>query len=57
MKSKNALLAISVLFLVMAGAFSVVLWEDVSLAAKVSFFGSGFGSGVAASQWIAKRSK
>jgi hypothetical protein len=57
MKSNNALLAVSILFLVIAGAFSVVLWNDVSLAAKIAFFFCGFGSGISAGRWIAKRSK
>lgn len=57
MKSNNALLAISILFLVFAGAFSVVLWKDVSLAAKIALFVCGFGSGISAGQWIARRSR
>ncbi len=57
MKSNNALLGVSILFLVFAIAFSVVLWKDVSLAAKLAFFACGFGSGISAGQWIAKRSK
>jgi hypothetical protein len=57
MKSNNALLGVSILFLVFAVVFSIVLWKDVSLAAKLAFFACGFGSGISAGQWIAKRSK
>ena len=57
MKSSNAFLGLSIMFLVFAAVFSVVLWNDVSLAAKIAFFVLGFGSGIAAGQWIAKRSK
>ena len=56
MKSGNYLIALAILFLVLAAAFSVVFWEDVSLAAKIGFFALGFGSGVTAGQWLAKRS-
>ena len=57
MKSKNAFLGISIMFLVFAVVFSVVIWKDLSLAAKITFFVLGFGSGIATGQWIAKRSK
>jgi hypothetical protein len=45
------------MFLVFAIVFSVVMWKDASLAAKIAFFALGFGSGIATGQWIAKRSK
>jgi hypothetical protein len=57
MKSSNAFLGLAIMFLVFAAVFSVVLWNDVSLAAKIAFFALGFGSGIATGQWIAKRSK
>ena len=57
MKSKNAFLGIATMFLVFAVVFSVVIWKDTSLAAKIAFFVLGFGSGIATGQWIAKRSK
>ena len=56
MKSNNYLIGLSILFFVFAAAFSVVFWGDVSLAAKVGFFALGFGSGVTAGQWFARRS-
>ena len=56
MKSNNYLIILSIVFLVFAGAFSVVFWGDVSLVAKIGLFVLGFGSGVAAGQWFAKRS-
>ena len=45
------------MFFVFAAAFSVVFWVDVSLAAKIGLFVLGFGSGVTAGQWLAKRSE
>ena len=57
MKSNNYLIGLSILFFVFAAAFSVVFWGDISLAAKVGFFALGFGSGVTAGQWFAKRSE
>jgi hypothetical protein len=56
MKSNNYWISLSILFLVFAAAFSVVFWEDVSLAAKIGLFALGFGSGVTAGQWLARRS-
>ena len=56
MKSNNYLIILSIVFLVFAGAFSVVFWGDVSLVAKIGLFVLGFGSGVTAGRWFAKRS-
>ncbi len=56
MKSNNTLLILSILFFVLAGGFSVLFWGDVSLVAKIGLFVLGFGSGVTAGQWFAKRS-
>ena len=56
MKSNNYLIGLSILFFVLAAAFSVVFWADVSLAARTGFFSLGFGSGVTAGQWYARRS-
>lgn len=56
MKSNKALPAVSILFLVLAAALSLVFWADVSLAAKVSLYVLGLGSGVTAGQWFARRS-
>ena len=55
MKSNNILIGLSILFFVLAAAFSLVFWADVSLVAKIGFFVLGFGSGVAAGQWFARR--
>ena len=57
MKSSNAYLGLAIMFLVFAAAFSVVIWRDVSLPARIAFFALGFGSGIATGQWIARRSK
>ena len=56
MKSNNYLVSLSILFFVLAVAFSLVFWADVSLVAKVGLFVLGFGSGVTAGQWFARRS-
>ena len=55
MKSGRTMIALSILFFVLAAAFSVVFWEDVSWAAKIALFALGFGSGVTAGQLLAKR--
>jgi hypothetical protein len=55
MKSSNTFLVLSIIFLVIAVALSLAIWSDVSLAGKIAFFALGFGSGIAAGQWIAKR--
>ena len=57
MKSSNYLIGLSILFFVFAAAFSVVFWGDVSLAAKIGLYVLGFGSGVTAGQWFARRSE
>ena len=56
MRSSNMLMGLSIMFFVLAVAFSVVFWGDVSLAAKAGLFVLGFGSGVTAGQWVARRS-
>jgi len=55
MKSNNTLMGLSILFFVLAAAFSLVFWADVSLAAKIALFVLGFGSGVTAGQGFARR--
>ena len=56
MKSNNILIGLSILFFLLAAAFSLVFWADVSLVAKIGFFVLGFGCGVTAGQWFARRS-
>ncbi len=56
MKSNNYLIILSILFLVFAGGFSVLFWRDISLVAKIGLFVLGFGSGVSAGQWFARKS-
>lgn len=56
MKSNNYLIILSIMFFVFAGGFSVVFWGDISLVAKIGLFVLGFGSGITAGQWIARRS-
>lgn len=56
MKSKNQMIILSIMFFVLAAAFSVVFWENVSIVAKIGLFVLGFGSGITAGQWFARRS-
>jgi len=56
MKSNNYLIGLSILFLVLAVAFSVVFWADVSLSYNVCLFVLWFGSGVTAGIWFVSRS-
>ena len=56
MKSNYVMIGLSILFFVLAAALSLLFWADVSLAAKIGFFVLGFGSGVTAGQWFARRS-
>ncbi len=55
MKSRNTFIVFSIMFFVLAVALSLAIWNDVSLAAKIGFFVFGFGSGVTAGLWLAKR--
>jgi hypothetical protein len=56
MKSNNILIGLSILFFVLAVAFSIIFWADVPSIAKIGLFVLGFGSGVTAGQWIVRRS-
>jgi hypothetical protein len=57
MKSKNALVGMSLMFLVLAVAASVVVWGNVSIAAKIAMFALGYGAGVSGGTLIARQSK
>jgi hypothetical protein len=57
MKSNNALVGTALLFLVLATASSVVIWEEVASAVKIGMFAFGFGSGVGIGTLIARHSK
>lgn len=54
-KSVNTLFGLSIMFFVIAVALSLVIWGDVSWAAKIGLFACGFASGVLAGQWLVKR--
>ena len=53
--SNNTLIGLSIMFLVIAVALSIVIWGDVSWVAKIGLYACGFASGVLAGQWIVKR--
>jgi len=55
MKSNNTLVGMSLMFLVLAVATSVVIWGDVSSAAKIGMFAFGFGSGVTVGALVVSR--
>ena len=57
MKSKNAFLGLSILWLVIALAFSLVIWKDVPLLSAIGFFVLGFASGISLGMWLSRRSK
>jgi hypothetical protein len=57
MKSNNALIAIALLFLVMAVSTSIILWGNISSPVKVAMFAFGFAAGIAVGTLIARRSK
>jgi hypothetical protein len=57
MKSNNALVGIALLFLILAAATSVVVWSEVAAAVKIGMFAFGFGAGIAAGAFLARRSK
>jgi len=56
MKSSRRLIGVAFMFLALAAAFSVVIWEDTSLAAIIGLFALGFGCGVTTGVWFASRS-
>ena len=46
MKSKNVLVVLALVFLILAITVSLTIWSDVSMAAKIAFFAFGYGAGV-----------
>ena len=57
MKSNNTLIIMAVLFLLFATVSSVVIWSDVSTAAKIGFFAFGYGAGITTGILIARRQR
>jgi hypothetical protein len=55
MKSENTLIIISIMFFIFAAATSLIIWSDVSIAAKIAFYAFGVGTGVTFGLWMAKR--
>ena len=47
MARRSSFIPVAIMFFVFAAAFSVVFWPDVPIAAKVAFFATGVGCGVA----------
>ena len=57
MKSNNSLIIMAVMFLLFATVSSVVIWSDVSIAAKIDFFAFGYGAGITTGILIARRQR
>ena len=55
MKSNNTLIIMAILFLLFATVSSVVIWADISTAAKIGFFAFGYGAGVPTGFIISRR--
>jgi hypothetical protein len=55
MTSGKNFLGLAIMFFILAVAFSIVLWPETSLAAKIAFFALGFGSGIMAGQYLIRR--
>jgi hypothetical protein len=57
MKSNNALIGISLLFLILAVTTSAAIWGEVSFAVKIAMFAFGYGAGVSTGPLIARRNQ
>jgi hypothetical protein len=51
------MLGVSIMFIVFAIVFAIVIWKDTSLSAILAFFATGFGCGMATGVWFARRGK
>jgi hypothetical protein len=54
-RRKKNLVPMALMFLVFAAVFSVTIWPEVSSAAKIAFFCTGFGCGVTTGAFLAVR--
>ena len=57
MKSNNRLIIMAVLFLLFAVVSSIVIWANISTAAKIGFFAFGYGAGIPTGVLISKRQR
>ena len=57
MKSNNNLMVMAILFLLFAAVSSVVIWSDISTAAKIGFFAFGYGAGIPTGVLLSRRHK
>ncbi len=57
MKSNNGLIIMAVLFLLFAVVSSIVIWADISTAAKIGFFAFGYGAGIPTGFIISRRQR
>ena len=55
MKSNNSLIIMAVMFLLFATVSSVVIWADISTAAKIGFFAFGYGAGIPTGVLVSRR--
>jgi len=57
MRRRRSPIAIAAMFIVFAAVFSVVLWPEVSTAAKLAFFATGAGFGIGVGSFVGQRSQ
>ena len=55
MRRRNASIPVAAMFFAFAAAFSVIFWPEVSMAAKLAFFATGMGCGIAIGRLTALR--
>ena len=55
MKLNNSLIIMAVMFLLFATVSSVVIWADISTAAKIGFFAFGYGAGIPTGVLVSRR--
>jgi len=55
MAKRVSFLPVAAMFFVFAAVFSVVLWPEVSLAAKIAFFATGVGCGIGIGRYVGSR--
>lgn len=55
MKSKNVLVLVALMFVLLATVVSVIIWPEVPSAAKIALFAFGYGAGIPTGAWLARR--
>ncbi len=55
MPGRNSAMPMAAMFLIFAAVFSIVLWPEVSSAAKIAFFATGVGCGIGIGRFVGGR--